>query len=49
MRWWEIALYVLLVCAVGGLVWAAWWLVVIWLLKPLTELLAFLVTLAVVG
>ncbi len=48
MRWWEIVLHFLLVCAVGGLLWAAWWLVMIWLLKPLAELLAFLVTLAVV-
>lgn len=49
MRWWEIVLYVLLVCAVGGLLLAAWWLVMIWLLTPLAELLSFLVTLAVVG
>ena len=53
MRWWEIVLYVLLVCAVGGLLLAAWWLAMIWLLAPvaelLAELLALLVTLAVVG
>ena len=49
MRWWEIVLYVLLICAVGGLLLAAWWLVMIWLFTPLAELLAFLVTLAVVG
>ena len=49
MRWWEIVLYVLLVCAACGLLLAAWWLVIIWLLTPLAELLALLVTLAVVG
>ena len=49
MRWWEIALYVLLVCTVGGLLLAAWWLVVIWLLAPVAELLVLLATLAVVG
>ena len=49
MRWWEIALYFLLVCVAGGLVWAAWWLVMIWLFTPIAELLALLATLAVVG
>ena len=49
MRWWETVLYFLLVCVAGGLVLAAWWFVMIWLLTPLAELLALLVTLAVVG
>ena len=49
MRWRETALYVLLVCVVGGLLLAAWWLVMIWLLTPIAELLALLATLAVVG
>ena len=49
MRWWEIALYFLLVCVVGGLLLAAWWLVMIGILTPIAELLALLATLAVVG
>ena len=49
MCWRETALYVLLVCAVGGLLLAAWWLIMIWMLAPLAELLALLATLAVVG
>ena len=49
MRWWETVLYFLLICAVGGLLLAAWWLVMIWLFTPLAELLALLVTLAVAG
>ena len=49
MRWRETVLYFLVVCAVGGLLLAAWWLVMVWIFKPLAELLAFLVTLAVVG
>ena len=49
MRWRELILYFLLVCLAGGLVWAAWWLVMIWLLTPIAELLALLATLAVVG
>ena len=49
MRWWEIVLCFLFVCVAGGLLWVAWWLIIFWLLAPLAELLAFLVTLAVVG
>ena len=49
MRWWEIVLYVLLICVVGGLLLAACWLVMVWLLTPIAQLLALLVTLAVVG